>query len=418
MMISDHGDPLEPLGSTEAGGQNVYVYELSRALGRRGWLVDVFTRFDSKTKDQIVNFGKNTRVIRIKAGPLKFVEKNDLFNLLPEFLANLILFIKKERNDYSLIHSHYYFSGWLGVELKRIYHIPLVETFHSLGFIKKQYYRTKDPSPDNRLEIEKMTMRTCDKIISTSDSEKKQMIRHYGASAKKIQVIPAGVNLQRFKPVDKNYSLRKIGYSTKDKIILFVGRIEKRKGIDTLIKAIPKTIKGLLSCGEGKNLKLIIVGGNPLKRKMIEEEIKEFERLKTIVKKLSLRNIVKFVGGQPQDKLKYFYSAADIVSIPSYYEPFGMVTIEAMACGTPVIGSRVGGIQTTIKNGKNGYLVPAKNPEALADKLIKVLADEKLQKQLGQTAIDIINHRYTWKVIARDVSDLYKKIIKDGPNGE
>lgn len=417
MMISDHGDPLEPLGSSEAGGQNVYVYELSRALGRRGWLVDVFTRWDSKTKGQIVNFGKNVRVIRIKAGPLKFIEKNDLFKLLPEFLADLILFIKKEKINYSLIHGHYYFSGWLGAELKRIYHIPLVETFHSLGFIKKQYYLAKDPSPDNRLEIEKMTMRACDKIISTSDSEKKQMIRHYGASANKIQVIPAGVNLQRFKPVDKNYSRRKIGYSTKDKIILFVGRIEKRKGIDTLIEALPKTAKKL-GQAEAKNIKLIIVGGNPLKRKMIKEEIKEFSRLEKIVKKLSLEKIINFVGGKPQDELKYYYSAADIVCVPSYYEPFGMVTIEAMACGTPVIGSRVGGIQTTIKNGKNGFLVPAKNPEALADKLIKVLSDDKLRKRLGQTAVAIINHRYTWKVIAKDASDLYKKIIKDGPNGE
>lgn len=409
-MISEHGDPLSPLGGQQSGGQNVYVYELARALSKLSIKVDVFTRWDNRKSAQIVRFAKRAKVIRLKAGPRQFVSKDKFGPLMPEFVEKFLEYTRVSKVKYDLIHSHYYYSGWAGLQLKNILKIPLVETYHSLGLLKKKAMGDKDTSPTERTEIERLIMNKADSIIATSPQEKISMKIEYGPRKDNIVVIPCGVNLNRFFPIDRRVARKKLGLSLEKKIVLFAGKMERRKGGLTVIAAVKKIKK---DCPEiYKQMEVYMFCGDP--RKILKKEKQEQnyrDVLKSAIKEAKIEDKTKLMHGIEQNKLHYYYCASNVVMMPSYYEPFGMVAIEAMACGTPVVASSVGGLKWTIEDGVTGYHAKPKNPDKFAECVIKILKDPDLERCLGQNAAIYIRQNFSWPFITSDILQIYEKLI-------
>lgn len=414
-MISVHGDPLAKLGYLESGGQNVYVYELSRELGRLGWEVDVFSRLDRKQRKKIIKYGKNIRVIRLKAGPEKFVRKYELFDYLPEFIASFINYKKDNKLDYDLVHGHYWEGGWVAMQIKRLFNIPMVQTFHSLGYIRYNTLKNfkdqviTDFEKKYRFKIEQEIMNSSNIIVATSDFEKEDFAKIYKITTSKIKIIPCGVNIKKFRQINKTEAREKIKMSLDEKMILFVGRLEWRKGIATLINGAGEFIKDNLEMKE--KIKLYIVGGSIGKRgSRLEKE--ELRRLKDIARNLGIRENIIFMGNLPQDKLKYYYSAADVCVIPSYYEPFGLIPLEAMSCKAPVIASATGGLRFTVQDNKTGLLFPPRQPKALAEKLEIIFNNKDLVEKIIKQARTNVKEKFNWTIVARQMACLYKDIIK------
>lgn len=410
-MISEHGDPLAPLGGQQSGGQNVYVYELARALSRLGVKVDVYTRWDSRKSDPKVRFAERAKVIRLKAGPRQFVSKDKFGPLMPEFVEKFLEYTRTSKTKYDLIHSHYYFSGWAGLQLKNILKIPLVETFHSLGLLKKQAMKERDTSPSERTEIEKLIMEKADKIIATSPQEKLSMISEYSPKKNNIVVVPCGTNLLRFNPMDKAKARKKLGISLDKKIVVFASKMERRKGALTVI-SVAKEIKKRWPAIY-KDLQVYMFSGDPRKKRTEEKQEENYRNiLKNETKKSGVKDKVKLYHGIDQEKLHYYYCAADVVIMPSYYEPFGMVAIEAMACGTPVVASNVGGLKWVVEDEITGFHAEPKDAVKFAKCVVKILSDPELEERLGKNGVIRVRQNFSWGIIAEKALDIYRELIE------
>jgi len=401
-VLSVHSCPLAALGGKETGGMNVYVRELSREMGRRGFRVDVFTRSQNPHISRIVPLERNARVIHLKAGPEEPVPKDELWHYLPEFVSGVVQFADGEDISYDLVHSHYWLSGWVGGELKHKWSIPLVHMFHTLGALKNEMSRVKDKKePMKRLAVEGQIMNFADWVVAPSPWEKEQMISYHQAQPEKIKVIPCGVDLQLFKPLRSLKAKKFLGLLEK-KFILFVGRIDAIKGIDVLIRAIHHlTCKPFRS---NQELGLIIVGGEMDVDPQMENQ--EMQRLRKMVARMKLPDRVAFWGSQRQDLLPYFYSAAEALVLPSRYESFGMVALEAMACGTPVIASRVGGLQYTVEDGRTGFLIPEGDWRLLAERICEIIENPPLREKLVVAAKEKVK-QFSWPTITKKVLSLY-----------
>lgn len=401
-VLSVHSCPLAALGGKETGGMNVYVRELSREMGRRGFRVDVFTRSQNPHISRIVPLERNARVIHLKAGPEEPVPKDELWHYLPEFVSGVVQFAEGEDISYDLVHSHYWLSGWVGGELKNKWSIPLVHMFHTLGALKNEMSRVKDKKePMKRLAVEGQIMNFADWVVAPSPWEKEQMISYHQAQPEKIKVIPCGVDLQLFKPLRSLKAKKFLGLLEK-KFILFVGRIDAIKGIDVLIRAIHHlTCKPFRS---NQELGLIIVGGEMDVDPQMENQ--EMQRLRKMVARMKLPDRVAFWGSQRQDLLPYFYSAAEALVLPSRYESFGMVALEAMACGTPVIASRVGGLQYTVEDGRTGFLIPEGDWRLLAERICEIIENPPLREKLVVAAKEKVK-QFSWPTITKKVLSLY-----------
>lgn len=403
-MISMHTCPLACpqvlLGGRETGGMNVYVRELSRELGRRGMSVDVFTRFQDTNTPQIESLGPTARVIHLPAGPLAPYDKNLLPGHVDEFVAGIRQFAAQEGVRYDLVHGHYWVSGLVAHRLQQEWDVPMLQMFHTLGAMKNKVAKAEtDRELDTRMEIERQVMEWADRIVAATPLDKAQMVWHYAADADKITVIPAGVDTQLFYPRSKARVRRELGLPGLDTpILLFVGRIERLKGIDTLLESVAVVSR---TCS-GRGLKVLIVGGGG----QTEEENSEIRRVSQLHRELNLEDQVEFVGSKPQEMLPLYYSAADITVMPSHYESFGLVAIESMASGTPVIASNVGGLQYTVKDGETGFLVPEENHFALAEQVHNLLKNPDLREQMGRQAAEHAL-QYSWQNIAAQVADMY-----------
>lgn len=406
-VLSVHSCPLAALGGKETGGMNVYVRELSREMGRKGWQVDVFTRSQNPHISRIVSLGRNARVIHLPAGPETPVPKTEILRFLPDFIKSLEEFTLQDKISYNLIHSHYWLSGWVGERLKEKWSLPLLHMFHTLGFLKEATKKNrKEKESEERLSIEKEIMKKADCLITSTPWEKEQIISLNNIDPCKIKVIPCGVDLRLFKPIPMRKAKRFLGLSAEKEFILFVGRIDAIKGIDVLIKAFDYIMKRHLR--RTKNLGLIIIGGEV--DVAIREENQEWQRLKKLVENLGLQERIAFWGPQRQDLLPYFYSAAQALILPSHYESFGMVALEAMACGTTVIASDVGGLPFTIKDGENGFLIPEGNYMVLAEKILEVVENQDLRKKIKQKALRKVK-KFAWPIITQKVLTLYDSLI-------
>lgn len=403
-FISEHASPLATLGGVDSGGQNVYVDKLSKQLVNLDYDVDIFTRWDDERLPEIVEYSSGVRIIHIKAGPLKFIKKENLFSHMKEFSENIINFIKKQSVPYKIIHANFWMSGLSAMEIKIKLDIPFVITFHALGKIRRIYQGKNDKFPNKRFEIEEKIIKNANQIIAECPQEREDLILYYKASQDKISIIPCGFDPNEFYPVDKNLAKMLLGVNTNDPIILQLGRMVPRKGIDNVIKSISE-----LKHKHGFRVNLFIVGGDS--DTPDPDVTPEIARLQKIAEKEKVLEDITFFGRKGRDRLKYFYSVADVFVTTPWYEPFGITPLEAMACGTPVIGSNVGGIKFSIVDERTGFLVPPNNWHALSEKIMEIIQNPKLANQFKENGIKRVNSFFMWSTVARSISSIYEEII-------
>jgi D-inositol-3-phosphate glycosyltransferase len=407
-MLSVHTCPLAALGGKETGGMNVYVRDLSRELGRRGIHVDVFTRSQNPAVPRVSDaLGPNGRTVHLLAGPEAPYDKNLVFDHLPQFAEGVKNFAQQEDISYDLIHSHYWLSGWVARELRKSWGVPIIQMFHTLGRLKNTVAHSEEEMEvARRIEVETEIMAFADRIVAATSMEKDQMIQLYGADADKIAVIPCGVDLSLFHPIPMDEARERLDICDREHMILFVGRIERLKGIDSLLKAMAIVVQDFPNWKEA--ICVCIVGGDA--NGDSETLDKEMARLHDLRAELGIADLVTFLGARAQETLPDHYSAADVVVMPSYYESFGMVALEAMACGTPVIASQVGGLSFTVQDGVTGFLVPGQDPPALAEKITLLLKDKALRNRLGAQGIEWAQ-QHRWATIADQILSLYSELV-------
>jgi D-inositol-3-phosphate glycosyltransferase len=398
---------LATLGGKSTGGMNVYVRDLTRYLGQLGIHVDVYTRSEDEHVPHVVHdLGYGNRVVHIPAGPEMPLPKDELVSYLPQFVAEIEDFANRKNLSYDLIHSHYWMSGLAGRNLKKQWGVPLVHMFHTLGKMKNRVAKSDEAESLERIKREEEVLRVADCIIAATQAEVAQLQWLYAADTTKMSVIPPGVDVSHFYPIPEDEAKEYIGVRPCDGMLLFVGRIEPLKGVDTLIEAISiMHQKGFL---QERSFCLAIIGGEKENEQQVSVEMK---RLRELCNRYGLNDFVTFLGKQGQDTLPYYYSAAKVVIMPSHYESFGMVALEAMACGTPVVASQVGGLAYLVQDGVTGYHVPDQDPQKLGERLMMLLTDTNLRLRLGRQAADYAR-RYAWKNIAAQVVDVYKSCLQ------
>jgi len=407
-ILSYHTCPLATLGGKDTGGMNVYVRDLTTYLGKHGVHADVFTRSQDEHVPHILHdLGHGNRVVHIPAGPEHPRPKKELQNYNKTFSENILAFAEDKGIQYDLIFSHYWLSGLAALRLKRKWNVPVVHMFHTLAHLKNQIARSEaDKDGQYRIDGELKVLKGADKIVVATKDEKKNLAMLYGAKEKKIKVIPPGVDTAHFYPIPVDEAKEFIGMPTDEKMILFVGRIEPLKGIDTLIQAIAQMrMADVLSrCPHY----LYIIGGNP--ETSGEDANHEMQRLQKLQAQLELHDLVMFLGKRGQDSLPYYYSAAEMVIMPSHYESFGMVALEAMACGTPVIATQVGGLQHLVKDEKTGFTVPNGDADALEEKITLLICKDKLKRKMNENSIAYAQ-TFAWDSIVKKLIKLFEKMI-------
>jgi len=394
-MLSVHSCPLGKVGSENTGGMSVYIRELARELGKRGHWVDVYTRIHEPIHDQITEFGQNARLIHLKAGE-EAIQKLAIYDHLSDFAHDVENFTKQNRLQYDLVHSHYWLSGLTGKRLQQLWGIPHVVGFHTLGAVKNAIGIGED-EPQLRINAERELVKDCHRIIASTAKGKEDLITYYAATPESIRVIPCGVNLDLFRPIERAMARSHLGLDG-ESIILFVGRVVPLKGIDNLLKAMTYLERK-------QRIKLVVIGGD-------ENSQAELQRLKRLTRNLKIHESVTFLGLVEQERLPFFYSAADLCVVPSYYESFGLVLLESLACGTPVVATKVGGADNVIRPGETGYVVIDNHPSRLADKITLLLSMSN-----GNTgsisSIRASVSQYSWSKITEAIIEEYQSVLRD-----
>jgi len=412
-MLSYHTCPLATLGGKDAGGMNVYVRDLALYLGREGVHLDVFTRSQDEHVPHVLHdLGFGNRVAHIQAGPEHPLPKQELACFIPEFAEKIGEFAEKKNLKYDLIHSHYWMSGLAAEELKKEWKVPVIQMFHTLGKLKQSVAQNAEEAEgDYRINGELKAIQTADKIVASTSTEKEQLVSLYNSNPAKINIIPPGVDLSHFYPIPPDEAKEFVGIPFDKKMLLFVGRIEPLKGIKTLLRAIGH----LSDNGQAEeNLCLAVIGGELEDQDGNDSE--EMKLLSQLRDDYGLQDLVTFLGRRSQDSLPYYYSAAEMVIMPSHYESFGMVALESMACGTPVIASLVGGLIHLVEDGITGYHVPVEDPVALSNRISGLLKDKALRHRMGHDAFAFAK-KYGWETITTQVLDLYSDLIGDDDPG-
>jgi len=406
-MISVHSCPLAVLGGKETGGMNVYIRELSKELAKEGLHIDIFTRSQQPTIPTVVDYQKGVRVIHLKAGCKSPSDKNHVWFHLPEFLHNIKQFIREEKISYNLIHSHYWLSGWVGTALRSLYDIPLVHMFHTLGYLKDEVTKPLGTTESSiRLKAEAQLLKNADHIVVSSNKEKGQMVRTGEVPPEKFSIVPCGVDTHLFKPSSSRQAKSHLSLPDK-RHILFAGRIDPIKGIDVLLKAM-SIVKDQGDTADA--IRLLVIGGDGDHPTCTRDS--ELHKLKQLTAHLELSDMVTFLGPQNQELLPFFYAAAEMCVLPSRYESFGMVALEAMACGRPVIASHVGGLPTFIQDKATGFLVPGGNEKLLAEKILTLLTDASLRARMGKEARQKAKE-FSWQKITRQIISLYTALTEE-----
>ena len=409
-MISVHACPLAKLGGRDSGGMNVYVRELARELGRRGHEIDVFTRWREKDDPRIQSLGENARVVHIESGPIGYWPKMDVYEHLGEFTEKLDAHVAAEGRRYDLIHSHYWLSAEVARTLAPRWRVPRIQMFHTLGLVKREVMDEDiDGESDVRIAIERQAVRESAAVVAASQIEVGELLDLYDADRAKLHIIPCGVDPNVFRPIRQVDAREALGRDQCERLVLFVGRIEQIKGIDVLLRAF-----GLLFFRhpELRNDVCLLVVGGALDPGDDAPETEKIQELRRLVHQHRMEANVSFVGSLDQPTLAQYYAAADLCAVPSLTESFGLVALEAMACGTPVVGTRVGGLQTLIEDGVSGLLVPAGDYQALAEAIAQVLTDARLRMHLAHGARERAEH-YTWRSVGERIEALYARILAD-----
>ncbi len=393
-MLSVHSCPVGELGSKDTGGMSVYIRELARELGSQGHSVDIYTRAHDPADDQIAELGENARVIHLRVGEVERMHKLVLYTHLADIACSVENFRKSNNLQYDLIHSHYWLSAWVGRHIQVWWDVPHITMFHTLGAVKNAVSIGED-EPELRLVNERELVGSCHRIIAATEREKDDLTRHYRASPEIIGVVPCGVNLKLFQGVDRETARRHLGINGSG-MVLFVGRVEPLKGIDRLIRAMPSLYREW-------GLKLMVVGGD-------SDGQPEVESLQSLSRSLGIQDNVTFAGTVRYEDLPMYYSAADVCVVPSYYESFCLVALESLACGTPVVATRVGAMESVIRHGQNGYLLEDNDPNHLADSIAALLSRPPAHKKSAE-AIRASVCRFSWSNVAKAIAREYRAVL-------
>lgn len=409
-MLSVHSSPLAQLGGKEAGGMNVYVRELARELGGRGIPVDIFTRSQDRRAPTVQPLSCGVRVINLHTGPAAPYDKNWVLTYLPEFVSRVRCFADGEDVSYDVIHSHYWLSGEAALLLRRSLGLPVVHMFHTLGAMKNSVARSKEETETGRrIAIERRLMQQVDMVVAATPLDKAQMVWNYGADAERIRVVPCGVDLRRFQPVDQARARAQLDLPAEGRLLLCVGRMEPLKGMDALIRALALLAERRPAWRD--SLEVLLVGGDGEARP--ERWNAEQRRLNGLRQELGVAGQVRFLGAQPHEQLPALFGAADVVAVPSHYESFGMVALEALAAGAAVVASNAGGLALTIEDGRSGLLFPPDDHVALAAQIERLLDQpavaEALRAAARRRAAD-----YSWPTVARKIGQIYDELVAKG----
>jgi D-inositol-3-phosphate glycosyltransferase len=404
-IISEHASPLATLGGTDSGGQNVYVAQIANHLAARGYRVDVYTRRDDPELPEVVKFINRVRVIHVNAGPMRIMPKEELLPFMDEFARNMLAFFERHRLSYDVVHANFWTSGVVAMKLKAAIALPFVITFHALGRVRRLHQGEADRFPPQRPLLEERIIEAADAVIAECPQDRIDLISLYRANPKRISVIPCGFDSSELWPVDKALARRELDLPTNERIVLQLGRLVPRKGVDTVVRAMAR-----LRREHGFEATLLIVGGETdLPCPVATPEI---GRLQEIARQEGIADYVRFGGRCSRHALRYYYSAADVFVTTPWYEPFGITPVEAMACGTPVIGARVGGIKSTIRHGRTGFLVPPNDSNAVAVRLVEVFKNPALARDLGDAGRVRANRHFTWSQVADRLEGLYARFYE------
>jgi glycosyltransferase involved in cell wall biosynthesis len=403
-LISEHASPLAQIGSTDSGGQNVYVAQLAKHLARLGYLVDVFTRRDSESQEQVVEWSPGVRVVHVPAGPAHFIPKEAMLPHMEQFGRFLIRFARRQKIPYDLVHANFFMSGMVAQQIKRKLGIPFVMTFHALGRVRRLSQGQADGFPDIRFAIEESLMQDADRIIAECPQDQHDMEQLYGAPSERIDVVPCGFDPDEFWPVTVD-ARQQLGLDRDDFIILQLGRMVPRKGVDNVIRAL-----SILQCQYQVQARLLVVGGNAEQPDPVTTP--ELGRLMGLAQSLGIEQSITFTGQRQRDQLRYYYSAANVFVTTPWYEPFGITPVEAMACGTPVVGTAVGGIKTTVVDGETGYLVPPSDPDALSERLAWLQHHPQMAQRMGWAGMRRAYQHFTWRNVATQLANVYENAIE------
>ena len=406
-LISEHASPVALPGSVDSGGQNVYVAQVARHLARAGYRVDVFTRRDRADAPEVQPWKDGVRIVNVPAGPASYVPKEQLLPYMDQFAHYMRRFML-DRQRYDVVHANFFMSGLVGCQLKRWLDVPLVVTFHALGKVRLLHQGQADGFPRERMEIEQRTMREASVIIAECPQDEDDQVTLYGADPRKIRIVPCGFDPGEFGPIDKRIARERLGLDPQEFTILQLGRMVPRKGVDNVIRGLAHLCRGGDACA-----RLLIVGGDS--ERPDPAITPEIGRLMAIAREEGIEDRVTFVGQRGRDVIRYYYSASDVFVTTPWYEPFGITPLEAMACGTPVIGASVGGVKYSVRDGVTGFLVPPKDPEALAGKLRMLYRNPARRSQLARQAIQWVNERFTWQKVAAQIADVYEELLAPAP---
>ena len=391
-LVSEHASPLARLGGEDAGGQNVAVAALATELARRGHDVVVHTRWDNSKLGRRVPMIGRVVVDHVPAGPPGLIPKDELFPFMPAFAEDLRRQWEQARPD--LVHAHFWMSGWAALEAARPLGIPVAMTFHALGVVKRRHQGDKDTSPAERIPVERELVSSVDRVVATCSDEVFELLR-MGADAERISVVPCGVDPALFRPWGPAFP-RHPGFQR----LVVVSRLVPRKGVGTTISAL----------ADVPGAELVVAGG-PDASELYKDP--QARRLVELAQRAGVANRVQLLGRLGHSQLPALLRSADAAVCVPWYEPFGIVPLEAMACGVPVVASAVGGLTDTVVHGETGVLVPPRNADAVAKAVRQLLADGERRRELGAAGYRRVRSRYTWPKVGNSILDVYEALVQE-----
>lgn len=406
-LISEHASPLASVGSVDSGGQNVYVAQVARHLARAGVQVDVFTRKDNPLLADEQRWLDGVNVIHVPAGPPCYLPKEQMLSCMGAFSAHLQQHFSRQTQGYDVIHANFFMSALAALPVAQSHGVPLVVTFHALGKVRRHYQQASDQFADSRFGIEDDIVRYADSIIPQCPQDRRDLLELYTADPRRIDIVPCGYDAAEMKPQSKQAARIQLGLQADDFTLLHLSRMVPRKGADNVIRAL-----ATLRHQYGISARLLVVGGNSADADA--SITPEIGRLRELAETLGVLPWVHFTGRRQRHELATYYSASDVFVTTPWYESFGITSIEAMACARPVVGSDVGGIRTTVVNGKTGFLVPPKNPDLLAERLAQLASNQGLCERLGEAGRLRARRLYKWQRISEDLLGVYERVHAGG----
>ncbi|RCW64730.1 hypothetical protein DES41_11442 [Pseudorhodoferax soli] len=405
-LISEHASPLAAAGGVDSGGQNIYVNHVARKLAARGHAVEVFTRRDSPDLPPVVPLCRGARVVHVPAGPPRFVRKEELLPCMQEFARSCEERLRRSR-PFDVAHANFFMSGLVARHLQRSLMLPFAMTFHALGLVRLQHQKEADAFPPERIAIEHQCVRDADVLIAECPQDQDDLMHLYGAAPERIAMVPCGFDAGEFSPCKRATARRELGIAQDEFLVLQLGRLVPRKGIDNVIAALAHA-RTLLP--PQARLRLLVVGGDAPEPD--EHRTPEIARLRRIAEALGVAADVHFTGHRRRAQLRHYYAAADVFVSTPWYEPFGITPLEAMACAVPVLASDVGGLRYSVVDGATGFLVPPRDPQALAERMALLHSRPALAARMGRAGQRRVQSMFTWDKVVDGLVEAYRGIVR------